>query len=121
MTTALVIDDNRIPVDILCQFLRNLKIDAQPAYGSRSALQALQQQRPDIVFVDLNMPGVGGFEVISFIRREPHLEGLPVVVVTGDDSPETRERAHQEGAVGIIVKPVSPEALEEVLRKVELI
>ena len=89
MTNALVIDDNRQPADILCQLLSLLDIEAIPAYGSRAAMLHLREQVPDIVFLDLSMPGVSGFEVLAYLRREPRLIHVPVFIVTSDDQPET--------------------------------
>jgi CheY-like chemotaxis protein len=58
------------------------------------------------------MPGVDGFEILAYLRREPRLSGIPVIVVTADDSPETARRARQDGAVDVLLKPVTVEALE---------
>ena len=121
MTTALVIDDNRLPADGLCQLLSLLDIDACPAYGSRAGILFMAEEVPDIVFLDINMPGVGGFEVLGFMRREPRLLNIPVVVVTADDSMETLDKAFELGAVDLITKPASLEALENVLKQVNLV
>jgi len=121
MSTALVIDDNRQPADILCQLLTLLDVNARPAYGSRAAFYALKDEVPDIVFLDINMPGVDGYEVMSYLKREPRLFGIPIVIVTGDDSPETALKARQEGAIDVIVKPASLEALENALRAAKII
>jgi DNA-binding response OmpR family regulator len=121
MITALVIDDTRLMADILCQLLNLFEIDAQPAYGSRAAMLALRDTIPDIIFVDINMPGVSGIEVISYLRREQHLEDVPVIVVTSDDSKETNDKALQVGALDVIIKPVSLDILDKVLKKAHII
>ena len=121
MINALVIDDNRDTADSLCQLLTLLDVSASAAYGPRAAIYALRDQQPDIIFLDINMPGVSGFEVLSYLRREPKLKEVPVVVVTSDDQKSTAERAREEGAMDIIIKPVYFDALETALRTASLI
>ncbi len=121
MPNALVIDDNRQMADSLCQMLDLLGVSAEAAYGSRTGLLRLTEHVPDIVFLDINMPGVDGFEVLRYLRRQPQLANTPVVVITSDDQPETVQRAQELGAMALIVKPTSIEALEDVLRIEKLI
>jgi CheY-like chemotaxis protein len=115
MRTALVIDDNRQPADCLCQLLSLLEINARPAYSPRAGILALRQEIPDVVFLDINMPGVDGFEVLSYLRREPKLVKVPVIVVTADDQETTARRARQLGATDIIIKPASLDVLTKAL------
>ena len=121
MPDALVIDDNRQTANSLCRMLDLLGVPAEAAYGSRTGLMRLAEHVPDIVFLDINMPGVDGFEVLGYLRRQPELANTPVIVVTSDDQPETAKRAQELGVVALIVKPFSIEVLEDVLDMVELI
>lgn len=121
MKHALVIDDSRQSADTLCQMLSLFEIQAQPAYGARAAIFALREWTPDIVFLDIAMPGVDGFEVLAYLRREPRLANTPVIIVTADDAPETTSRALREGALKVIIKPASLEALEDALRLADII
>jgi len=121
MVTALVIDDNTETADSLCQLLTLLDIDAQPAYGPRAALEFLLRTVPDLVLLDLNMPGVNGLEVLGYLRREPRLMDVPVVVVTAEDERLVLQRALRKGATAVIIKPASIEELEDVLRKAKVI
>jgi CheY-like chemotaxis protein len=121
MSSALVIDDNRLTADGLCRMLEFLGVKASPAYGSRAAMLMLSQSVPDIIFLDINMPGVDGFEVMAYLRRLPQLAEIPVVFITSDDQPETAIKARKTGALLVIVKPASFQALEAVLRKTNLV
>jgi CheY-like chemotaxis protein len=98
-----------------------LGVRAKAAYGPRAALMLLADGVPDIIFLDINMPGVDGFEVLAYLRREPRYASIPVVVVTSDDQPETANKARRTGALLTIVKPASIEAIERVLKKIGLI
>lgn len=121
MKQALIVDDNRQMTDSMAQMLNFLGFKSKPAYGSRGALVALKEFVPDVVFLDLNMPGVTGFDVLMFMKREPRLENIPVIVVSSDDQPESIERAKQAGASGYIIKPADLDLIEEALKAIELI
>jgi DNA-binding NtrC family response regulator len=121
MNKALVIDDQRAMADSVCQLLSLFNLEAKVAYGPRAAMLVLSEEIPDIVFVDINMPSLSGFEVMRFLKREPRFEKVPVVVVTADDSFETSVKAYQEGALAVVIKPASYEDLEKVLSQAKLI
>jgi twitching motility two-component system response regulator PilH len=88
-------------------------------YGSSAAISYLKEGAPDLIFLDINMPGVSGFEVLKFIGREPHLAGVPVFIVSSENQDETREQALRQGARGFLTKPVSVELIEEVLQSID--
>jgi CheY-like chemotaxis protein len=121
MFTALIIDDNRQTADALRQMLSVLDIEARVAYGSSPAISLLQTMTPRLILLDINMPGVDGFEILAFLRREPRLAGVPVIVITSDDQPETRERVLKGGASAIIIKPATLDALESALRNAKIL
>jgi len=121
MLEVLVIDDNRSLADMMVMMLDMLGVSGRAVYGSRSALRALKESVPDVVFLDINMPNVDGFEVLSYIRRSPGVENTPVVVITSDDQPETANRAKVLGAVSLVVKPVTVEILENTLKQTGLL
>lgn len=116
MIRALVVDDSRQTADSLCQMLSLLDVAAQPAYGAKAALLALNEMVPDVVFLDVNMPGLGGDAVLGYLRREPRLYRVPVVVVTSDDQPETASKMLDAGAAQVLIKPASFDAIENALR-----
>ena len=122
MREALVIDDNRQMAETLCQFLMLFDMQGKAVIGSRQALLTLQNPAisPDIIFLDINMPGLSGHEVLGYVKREPRLADTPVIIVTSDDQPETEQRVKAAGAKGIIIKPVSIEALEAMLGELGL-
>jgi twitching motility two-component system response regulator PilH len=118
---ALVIDDNRSTADSLVRVLKALGLPSRPAYGPGPALAILRNEVPNVVFLDINMPGISGFEILSFICREPRLAQVPVLVCTSDDQPQTRIKALKGGARDFLVKPVTVDALEQALKKVGIL
>ena len=121
MSTALVIDDNRQTADALCQMLEVLDVEARVSYGSGPALELLKNLTPRLILLDVNMPGVDGIEVLSFLRREPRLAAVPVVVITSDDQPETKKRVLDGGATAMLIKPATLDALEGALKRANIL
>ncbi|PWH12328.1 MAG: hypothetical protein DDG60_13665 [Anaerolineae bacterium] len=121
MIQALVIDDNRSTADSMVRVLKALGIQARPAYGPGPAMAILRAETPNVIFLDINMPGVTGFDILSFANREPRLANVPVIVCTSDDQPQTRTNAIQAGARDFLVKPVTVDALEQALKKLGLL
>ncbi|HSM71282.1 MAG TPA: response regulator [Anaerolineales bacterium] len=122
MTEGLIIDDNRQTADALNQMLRVLEVDARLAYGSSPAMDVIAAGfTPDFICLDINMPGVDGTEVLAYLRREPRLTDIPVIVITSDDQPETREKVMKLGAAAIIIKPATIDSLEEALKTLKLL
>ncbi len=122
MAEALIIDDNRSTADALKQMLAVLGLKARVAYGSSPAMSLLAGGFiPSFVFLDINMPGVDGTEILAYLRREPKLIPVSVIVVTSDDQPETRRKVMKMGANAMILKPATIDILEEALKKVKIL
>ncbi|MBI5963601.1 MAG: response regulator [Chloroflexi bacterium] len=121
MEDGLIIDDNRNTADALQQMLDLLDLPARVAYGSSAAIAVLGSIVPRFVCLDINMPGVDGTEVLAFIRRDPRLRKVPVIVITSDDQPETRQQVMKGGAQAMLIKPATIDALEEALKKAGIV
>jgi len=121
MSEVLIIDDNRQTADALHQMLDVLGIEARVSYGSSPALALLENITPRAILLDINMPGVDGIEVLGFLRREPRLAKVPVIVITSDDQPETRKKVLQGGATTMLIKPATLDSLESALKMAKIL
>ena len=122
MTQALIIDDNRTTANALGQMLNVLGFTARLAYGSGAAMAMLAGGFvPQFVCLDINMPGLDGTEVLAYLRREPRLIPVPVIVITSDDQPETRRKVMKLGATAMIIKPATIDVLEDALKKAKIL
>jgi len=122
MTEALVVDDNRQTADALHQMLDVLGVKARVAYGSSAAISILGSGfTPNLICLDVNMPGIDGVEILLYLRREPRLISVPVIVITSDDQPETRRKVMSAGATELIIKPATIDALESALKKANML
>lgn len=121
MVKALIVDDSQMAADSLKQILVFLRLEVATAYGPRQAMTALKDITPDVVFLDINMPGVTGFDVLGYLQREPRLQNVPVIIVSSENQPETQKRAKESGARAFILKPASMEAIEGALKQIKLL
>ena len=122
MDEGLVIDDNRQTADALNQMLGVLGFKARVAYGSSPAMEILGGGfTPKFICLDINMPGVDGTEILTYLRREPRLMKIPVFVITSDDQPETRTKVMKLGATVVLIKPATIDAMEDAFKKVKLL
>ncbi|MEW6285565.1 MAG: response regulator [Chloroflexota bacterium] len=122
MTEGLIIDDNRQTADALKQMLDVLGFKVRVAYGSTQAMETLGRGfLPRFICLDINMPGADGIEVLAFLKREPPLQKVPVIVITSDDQPETRNKVMKLGAATMIIKPATIDALEAALKQAKLL
>ncbi len=105
-TLAMVVDDNIYNVRLLEAWLQVARYDVVTAFSGEEALSKLQERRPDIVLLDVMMPGLDGYEVCRRIRQNPATASLPVVMVTALDKPSDRTTGLAAGADDFLVKPV---------------
>lgn len=105
----LVVDDSAFDRDLVAGLLRRAGFTrVETAGGGEQALRRLRRSSPDLVLLDLVMPGLGGIEVLARLRAEPRLARLPVLVLTSLSSPEDRNLAFERGATDVVAKPVDP-------------
>ncbi|HUF38353.1 MAG TPA: response regulator [Anaerolineales bacterium] len=121
MTYALIIDDVEEVTVNLSRMLELLGVECKAAFSVREAMLHLLDRPPDIIFLDIVMPGFDGFEVLAYLRREPRLENVPVCVVSTESQEETVKKARKLGVADYIVKPAGIEELEAALRSVKLL
>jgi CheY-like chemotaxis protein len=111
----LVVDDNRDAANSLAMLLRLKGHEVRVAFSGASALELLQTYRPDVVFLDIGMPGMDGYEVARQIRQTPGLEKIVLAALTGWGQQEDRRRTAEAGFNHHLVKPPEPEAIERIV------
>jgi signal transduction histidine kinase len=103
----LVVDDHAVNCELLEAMLAPHGYDVEQALSGPEALQRIQEHRPDLVLLDVSMPGMDGFEVMERLRRAPETRLLPVVMVTALGDLEYRVRGLESGADDYLPKPVN--------------
>ena len=110
----LVVDDNPDAADSLAMLLRLDGHEVHTVYGPAEALKAADQLKPEVIFLDIGLPQVDGYEVARRLRLNSGQEPLRLVVLTGYGQQEDRTRSHAAGFDAHLVKPVNPQALEQI-------
>ena len=107
-TTVLVVDDNEDNVHILRSSLLKCGYEVRIARDGPSALASVRQQRPDVILLDVMMPGMDGMEVLDHLKLDPKTASIPVVMVTARTQDEDLLAGYQSGAEYYITKPFTP-------------
>ena len=111
---VLVVDDNIDAARALGLLLEQMGHDVQVAHDGLAALEAARGNRPEIVLLDISMPGVDGLGVVRRLRQDPRFRKVPFVAVTGRGTEEDRRLSREAGFDEHLVKPVALESLQRV-------
>ncbi|WP_437746092.1 response regulator [Sorangium sp. So ce302] len=111
MAEILVVDDSRVMREMVVACLRAEQHGFAHAASGLEAIETLSLRPFDLVVLDLNMPDIGGLEVIEFIRGQDRLRSLPILVVTTRGDEESRVRTLAAGASEFMTKPFTPDAI----------
>jgi CheY-like chemotaxis protein len=116
---VLVVDDNADAAETLSMVLRLGGHEVRVAHDGPAALEAARVRLPDIAFLDIGMPHMDGLEVARRMRQLPGGDAVVLVAVTGWGLEDDRRRTHDAGFDFHLVKPVSPEKLNDLLAQVD--
>jgi DNA-binding response OmpR family regulator len=108
---VLVVDDNELNAEYIRAVLKKYPFDVSVATDGPSALDATQRDRPDVVLLDIMMPGMNGIDVLGRLRRDPAAQTIPVIMVTAKAQDSTMIESYQVGADYFITKPFTPRQL----------
>lgn len=117
MKTILLVDDSATLLMSMQAILQKAGYAVETATGGDAALKKLQTIKPNLLITDLNMPGMDGITLIKEVKKLPACRFMPVLMMTTESQQEKRNEARTAGATGWLVKPVQPEQLLEVLKK----
>lgn len=112
---VLVVDDNVDAAQSMAELLKVSGHDVSLAYDGPSALEAATTLRPDVVLLDIGLPGLTGFEVARRIRLQPALAGMVLVALTGYGQEADRQRALESGFNHHVTKPANFDLFDEIL------
>jgi CheY-like chemotaxis protein len=116
---VLVVDDNDASARTLGWMFEALDAEVQVAHSGEEALQQANAFRPDLILMDIGMPGMDGYEACRLLRQQPTLNGTLIAAQTGWGQPEDRRRAREAGFDQHLVKPVMIEHLQGLLEDLE--
>jgi CheY-like chemotaxis protein len=112
---VLVVDDRPDATDTLAMLLKLWGHQPTVAYTAAAALELTQAQRPDVVLLDIGLPGMDGREVARRIRQQPGMAGALLVAVTGHGGEQEERSCREAGFDRHLLKPFDPEDLRRIL------
>ncbi|MFP4668492.1 MAG: response regulator [Desulfobacterales bacterium] len=113
--TALLVDDEEEFVSTLAERMEMRGLEVRVALDGSQAIEAIAAKTPEVMVLDLRMPGMDGMEVLEYVKK--HKPGIEVIVLTGHGSEKDREQAMRLGAFDYLQKPVGLDPLVNRIRK----
>ena len=118
--TILLADDDKDDADIFRQALQEINPSivfcyADTGFGIFEYLNDEKNPKPDVIFLDLNMPEMNGWQCLAKLKNEKKFESIPVIIYTTSSNPRENEIAQDLEAHGLITKPTDPKILKKVL------
>lgn len=120
----LLVDDDQVVLKAMSLKLQANGYQVLTASDGANAVSLVRNESPDLVILDINFPPeVGmswdGFKIMEWFRGRTDSGGMPVIIITGEDSPRNKERAEEVGAVAFFQKPINTEQLLATIREIE--
>ncbi|MBT8141837.1 MAG: response regulator [Gammaproteobacteria bacterium] len=118
MAKVLIVDDSPTEVHILKGFLDKGGHDVLVAQDGKSGIEMAEAESPDLILMDVVMPGVNGFQATRKLSRNDKTSAIPVIMVTTKNQETDRIWGMRQGAVDYLVKPVKEKSLMEKISEV---
>ena len=115
---AVVVDDNRDAAETFARMLTAMSCEATFVTDARDALAEVLDRKPQIVFLDIAMPSINGYELASMIRRWMPSSEVRLVAVTAYGAEEDRARSRRAGFDAHVLKPIDPALVESIIQTV---
>ena len=106
MSLIMIVDDSPTEVHIMKTALEKHGFQTMSAADGNECLTLAREVRPDLIFMDVVMPGLNGFQATRTLRRDPKTKSIPIVMVTTKNQESDRIWGMRQGAVDYLVKPV---------------
>lgn len=118
MKRVLVVDDSPTEAYQISNILNKHGYEVVAAESGEAAVELANEHTPDLVLMDIVMPGINGFQATRQLTRNPKTSDIPVIMVTTKNQPSDREWSRKQGARGYLVKPVPEKDLIETISNV---
>lgn len=119
--SALIVDDSRLACRVMANMLEPLNVRSFSVYSAEEAIDYLQNNKPDIIFLDHTMPGMDGLETIKVIKNNPTTATIPVMMYTAKHGEVYVSQARALGAVDVLPKGLEKELLVNALEKLGIV
>ena len=116
--TVIVVEDEADAAEMFAEMMRVNGFRVVKSFSSGPAINMIADEMPDVVILDVMMPDISGLEVLKYMRREPHLAKIPVIVISAKSMPSDIKTGMDAGASVYLTKPVGFLELKQAVEKV---
>lgn len=116
--TVIVVEDEPDAAEMFAEMMRVSGFRVLKTHSSTPAISMIAEEHPDLVLLDVMMPDISGLEVLRFMRRDPELAGIPVIVVSAKSMPADVKTGMDAGASLYLTKPVGFLDLKQAVEQV---
>ena len=118
---ALIVDDSKSARLFLARVLQDFEIDVDSAESAEAAIDYLSSNRPDVIFMDHQMPGMDGLQAVQAIKNDPRTATIPIMMYTSQEGELYLGQARALGALGVLPKQIKPTDVSKVLYQLHLV
>lgn len=118
MTKILIVEDSKTDLFAVKAMLERHGFEILVAETGESSLELASRERPDVILMDIVMPGMSGFQAIRRLGKQPETRDIPVIVLSSKDQDSDKEWARRQGAQAYITKPPEEGGLVETISSV---
>ena len=115
--TILVVEDNELNMKLVRGLIKIGKYGILEAIDAESGIEQIRAQRPDLVLMDIQLPGMDGLSATKIIKEDPSIKDIPVVALTSYAMQGDEEKALEAGCTGYIAKPIDTRKFLETISK----
>lgn len=116
--TVMIIEDEADAAELFSEMMRINGFRVIKMFSSAPAIPIIAQEKPDVILLDVMMPDISGLEVLRYIRREPDLSSIPVIILSAKSMPGDIKTGLEAGASMYLTKPVGFQDLKQAVEKV---
>lgn len=116
--TVMIIEDEADAAELFSEMMRINGFRVIKMFSSAPAIPIIAQEKPDVILLDVMMPDISGLEVLRYIRREPDLSSIPVIILSAKSMPGDIKTGIEAGASMYLTKPVGFQDLKQAVEKV---
>ena len=116
--TVMIIEDEADAAELFSEMMRINGFRVIKMFSSAPAIPIIAQERPDVILLDVMMPDISGLEVLRYIRREPELASIPVIILSAKSMPGDIKTGIEAGASMYLTKPVGFQDLKQAVEQV---
>ena len=107
LRTALIVEDEIETAEMLAEMMSLSGYQVKKSFGGASSIHLISRSQPDILLLDVMMPDLSGLEILRYVRRDPALTHIPVIVISAKSLPKDIEEGFGAGANAYLTKPVA--------------